>query len=415
MTTAPSPLRVALFLPQLAVSGGLGVYCRSVLEGLLRVGTTEQFEVLAPAEPRQLFPYSGLDDGWKELVADPRVRLTPLAWPTDYPLSQTMDRVLAEPLARSKPDVLHCSYYTGMAHPPCPQLITFHDAGFLENPGTFGDTARQRRESFVAAEPRIRRLVCISTDARDRICRLLPFDPARTEVVHLALADHPDALAAAGNPERMHEPLWPNGETIQSWGSYLFIPVGAATGFNRIRKNVPTAVAAFRARQPKGVKLIIASTGIIHDKLLAELLPESERTGGRSVGDVWRSNDDAIHVLPNLDRGPFLAAMAHARAIVYPTRFEGFGLPSVEAMALGVPLIAGRATSIPEVVGDAGLLIDPDDVAGFTNAYHRVLSDPAVAADLVRRGKARLHFFTLERLGREMLAVYRRAVDRSHQ
>jgi alpha-1,3-rhamnosyl/mannosyltransferase len=114
-------------------------------------------------------------------------------------------------------------------------------------------------------------------------------------------------------------------------------------------------------------------------------------------------------VLPNLEREPFLAAMARSRAVVYPTRFEGFGLPSVEAMALGVPLIAGNATAVPEVVGDAGLLVDPDDVAGFTDAYHRVLNDAALTAELVRRGKQRVVRFTLDRLGEEMLAVYRRA------
>jgi glycosyltransferase involved in cell wall biosynthesis len=395
------------------VSGGLGVYCRTLLEGLLRAGKDESFEVLAPAEPRRLFRYSGLDEGWRALVADPRVHLTPLDWPADYALSLTMDRVLAAPLAASRPDLLHCSYYTGMAKPPCPQLITFHDAGFLENPGTFGQTAMERRESFAAMAPAVTGLVCISADARERICRLLPFDPARAEVVHLALADRPEALAEARRPERLHERLWPNGDTIADWGAYLFVPVGAATGFNRIRKNVPNAVAAFRKLHGSGTRLIIASTGILHDKLLAELLPESERTAGTIVGQGWRSNDDRIHILPNLEREPFLAAMAHAKAIVYPTRFEGFGLPSVEAMALDVPLIAGKATSLPEVVGDAGLLIDPDDVAGFAAAFERVLCDPALSADLVRRGRERVKRFTLERLGAEMLAVYRRAVQSS--
>jgi glycosyltransferase involved in cell wall biosynthesis len=409
VTTHP-PLRIALFVPQLAVSGGLGVYCRSVLEGLLRAGPAETILVLAPAEPRKLFPHSGLEDGWQELVADPRVQLVPLAWPAGYALSQTMDRALAEPLAKLHADVLHCTYYTGMAKPPCRQLITFHDSGFLENPGTFGDTARQRRETFTAMAAQVHRLVFTSGDARDRVCRLLPFDPACTEIVNLSLADRPEALADARNPEWMQTPLWLGGETIGSWGSYLFVPVGAATGFNRIRKNVPTAVAAFRARPLPGMKLIIASTGLIHDKLLAELLPESERASGRMVGDAWRSADDALHVLPNLERAGFLAAMARARAVVYPTRFEGFGLPSVEAMALGVPLIAGNATAVPEVVGDAGLLIDPDDVAGFTEAYHRVLNDAALTAELIRRGKARVSRFSLDRLGEEMLAVYRRAV-----
>lgn len=169
---------------------------------------------------------------------------------------------------------------------------------------------------------------------------------------------------------------------------------------------MPAGVSAFRRLNDPPLKLVIASTGKLHDKLLGELLPADELAGGGVAGGAWRSRDGRVVILPNLDRGPFLAAMSRAVAVLYPTRYEGFGLPAIEAMALGVPLVAGNATSLPEVVGDAGVLVDPDDVEGFTAALRRVRDDAGFVAELVRKGKERAGQFTPERMGAEMRAVF---------
>jgi glycosyltransferase involved in cell wall biosynthesis len=395
-----------LFLPHLGVSGGLGVHCRGLLAALLRVSPNDTFTVFAPERPLDLFPLAGLDDTWQPLVADPRVTLTPLPWPAGASLADPLDPVLAGPVAAARPDVLLCSYYTGMANPPCPQAVVFHDAGFLEFPHVFGETARRRRAAVEAARPAIHTLVCVSGDARDRICRLLPFDPARTAVVWHALSDPPEAFAEAGDRTRFNGPLWDGGDTLADWGRYVFLPVGAATGFNRVRKNVPTGVSAFRRLGDPGLKLVIASTGKLHDKLLGELLPADELAGGGVDRGAWRSRDGRVIILPNLDRGPFLAAMSRAVAVLYPTRYEGFGLPAIEAMALGVPLVAGNATSLPEVVADAGVLVEPDDVEGFTAALRRVRDDAGFVSELVQKGKERAGQFTPERMGAEMRNVF---------
>ncbi|MGL6096140.1 MAG: glycosyltransferase, partial [Fimbriiglobus sp.] len=230
-------MRIALFLPHLGVSGGLGVHCRGLLAALLRTSPADTFAVFTPAEPKQLFPLAGLEDGWQPLVADPRVTFVPLRWPFGLTLAAPLDPALAEPVAAARPDALLCSYYTGMLSPPCPQAVVFHDAGFLDNPEVFGKTARIRRATVDAIRPAISRLVCVSADAKARICAKLPFDPDQADVVHHALSDTPEAMAEAVRTEA------PGGS---AWGRYLFLPVGAATGFHRRRKNVPTAVAAFR-------------------------------------------------------------------------------------------------------------------------------------------------------------------------
>jgi glycosyltransferase involved in cell wall biosynthesis len=405
-------VRLTMFLPHLAVTGGLGVHCRSLLAALLRtVDCSDRIAVLAPAEPTQLFPTSGLDESWRPLVADPRVEFLPVDWPADHPLARPLDAAILDVVRRSRPDVFYASYYTGLADPPCPQVVTFHDAGFLDFPHVFGDTANQRRETLARIGSKIAFLHCISDDARNRICRLLPFDPARTEVVWHGLSDSEDELDHARGSDGLAEPLWPNGDRIADWGEYLFSPVGAATGFNRVRKNLPIAVEAFRQLVAGGianVRFIIASTGLLHEKMLKELLPEAEYAGGSIVNGDWRSADDRIRILPNLDRGPFLRAMAHSRAIVYPSRYEGFGLPVIEAMALGVPIVASRATSIPEVAGNVGYLVNPDSRDEFRKAMFELLTWPELHAELIENGRKRVAQFTLDRMGESMWKLYRR-------
>src|SRR5262245_22288049 len=136
-------MRIALFLPQLAVAGGLRAYCRSLLRGLLGDGD-DRFDVYIPAEPQRLFPKSGSDESWREIVKSARVTVHPLDWPTDLPLSVPPDPILAAPLRTNRADLLHGAYSTVLAEPISKQVVTIHDAGFLEFPQFYGANVTQR-------------------------------------------------------------------------------------------------------------------------------------------------------------------------------------------------------------------------------------------------------------------------------
>lgn len=168
-------------------------------------------------------------------------------------------------------------------------------------------------------------------------------------------------------------------------------------GSLRPHKNLDTLVDAYielRARTDEtDVKLAIA--GAEYGDSLIEL---QER--------IPCSYRDDIEFLGRVDDETLATLYAHATAFVYPSLYEGFGLPPLEAMAHGTPVIASDRTSIPEVVGDAGVYIDPTDQGDLADALERVLSSESLRDCLREQGRQRYQEFSWERTARETLAVY---------
>jgi glycosyltransferase involved in cell wall biosynthesis len=111
------------------------------------------------------------------------------------------------------------------------------------------------------------------------------------------------------------------------------------------------------------------------------------------------------------DEAQLIALYQGASVFVFPSRYEGFGLPPLEAMAAGVPVVSSNRASLPEVVGNAGLLVDPDDVLEWTRSIKRVLSEDALRAMLIDRGHERVRDFSWQRTAEATLDVYRSVVS----
>jgi glycosyltransferase involved in cell wall biosynthesis len=162
---------------------------------------------------------------------------------------------------------------------------------------------------------------------------------------------------------------------------------------------VTAALLAVRQQLPLPLSLVLAGV----DRGVGEDLSRLAREGGMA---------DAVVRLGSVDDDALGRLYREAAALVYPSRYEGFGLPVLEAMACGTPVIAARAGSIPEVLGDAGILLGPDDTSGWTAAMVGLLRDGEMAARMRAQGLARAAEFTWERTARMTADVYRRVVAR---
>ncbi len=161
-------------------------------------------------------------------------------------------------------------------------------------------------------------------------------------------------------------------------------------------KNVGLLVRALRIlkeRVPFPVRLILAGA---KDPRYPETAQLAEREG--VVHDViWAGQQDTQHLVRLYQQADVLA---------HPSRYEGFGLPVLEAMACGLPVVCSNAASLPEVTGDAAVLLDPDDLPGWVEAMERVLTDTTWAASLRERGRQRAAAYSWSRTAAQTLAIY---------
>ncbi len=284
-------------------------------------------------------------------------------------------------------DVLHSPHYTMPLRHAARSVVTFCDMTFVLHP----DLHQRVKRIFFPTMMRLSarradRLIAISESTRDDLVRMWNVDRSKVTAIPLAA----DAEFRPRSPEEIAEAC---GRYGLRPGDYILY-----VGMLEPRKNVDRLVEAFGtvANGLPDVDLVIAGRrGWMYDQIFARVEALGLRDRVRFTGYV-PSQD-----LPALYGG--------ARLFSYPSRYEGFGLPVLEAMSCGAPVVTTSVSSMPEVAGDAAILVAPDDVAGLAAALLRVSSDAACRDDLRCRGLARAKTFSWERCARETIAVYEAA------
>jgi alpha-1,3-rhamnosyl/mannosyltransferase len=263
------------------------------------------------------------------------------------------------------------------------RVLTIHDLTLLLFPEWH--PAERLARMVPALEPAVTRashIITPSRSTRDDVLKLLPVDPERVSVI-------PEGVAPIFTPRPAAEVaarLAPLG--LRAGGYLLFM------GTIEPRKNLLRLLRAIELT-PATIGPLVLAGGHGWNNAAIRATADRLARGGR-VRSLGYVPDELRPIL-----------LSGARAFVYPSLYEGFGLPPLEAMACGTPVLTSNVSSLPEVVGDAALFVSPDDVDGLAAALARLWDDETLRADLRARGLAQARRFSWERTARSTLDVYR--------
>ena len=273
-----------------------------------------------------------------------------------------------------------------------PSVVTVHDLSWIRYPHTHPAERVKAMEKYF--EPGLRRVSLVLTDSefvKHELIDVFGVEPARIVPVALGL----DPIFKPMSAQQTKAVL-----TAQQLdhGSY-FLSVGTMEP----RKNIETTVTAY-GRLPEAIRkrhplVIVGLRGwrtTSMENILAPLVASGQ-----------------VRTLGYLERSDLAAVTAGALAMVYPSLYEGFGLPPLEAMGCAVPAITSNVSSLPEVVGDTGLMVDPLDIDAMASAMELLASDPVLRGALASKAQARAAQFTWSRCASETAAAYRVAAATS--
>jgi glycosyltransferase involved in cell wall biosynthesis len=307
------------------------------------------------------------------------------------PLGPSLLRVpLGIPLtaARHSLDLLHMTYFLPPIC-PIPTVVTVHDISFRVYPETFSRRDRLLLSWGVPlALRRATRIIAVSEFTKRDLLRRYGVPEEKVRVTHEAAAPEFEPVK---DPTRLQAARRKYGLTF---------PYILSVGNLQPRKNLRALLEAFlSAKSERGIAhrlVVVGKRGWQAAAFLREVGVQGLE--GEVVFTGYVPTED----LPDL--------YSAADLFVYPALYEGFGLPPLEAMACGTPVVASSAASLPEVLGEAALLVDPRDVRAMTSAILRVLGDADLARRLSGLGLAQARRFSWERTARETVEVYREAL-----
>ena len=380
----------ALFLQTPA--NGSGQYLLHLLHALKEVDQQNEY-VLLGAKPlagkgstQTPFPY----------------RVSPVPFPARR--KESFEKVVWEQITgpaaarRAGIDLLHVPYFAPPLFPRTPTVVTIHDVIPLRLPAYQASAMVKAYMRLVArAAHNATLIITDSQHAKQDMIDALRLPAERIRVTYVAAGDEykpitdPALLAQARKRYGLGE-------------RYIFYLGGLDQ-----RKNVPQLVRAFahlykQLDQPD-LQLLISGNP---DKQKGPLFPDP-----RPIAAELGITDQVIYRFVAEEDKP--AMYSGASLYVFPSLYEGFGLPPLEAMSCGAPVVCSNRTSLPEVVGDAAITVDPDDTRSLVEAIRSVLTDSSLAMDLRARALQRATLFNWRKTATETLSVYKEALARSNK
>lgn len=355
---------------------GIGTYIRNLVTELGRLDRDSQYVLLTRPEDASMAATAG--PNFRAVVETSR----------PYSLGEQWRIPLAAARARAK--LLHEPHYVLPPLIRCPTVVTIHDCIHLRFPEYLPS-----RAAFAYAHTMIR----LAARKADRV--LTVSDASKRDILHYT-GVAPEKVVVVHNGLDARFAIVPDADAVDRVRQRFQLdhPFVLYVGNIKPHKNLERLIAAFasmRADGPEGLKLVV-----IGDET-------SKHPGLRQAVHRHRL-DKHVRFFGFQPAATLVTFYRLARTFVFPSLYEGFGLPPLEAMANGTPVVTSNVSSLPEVAGNAALLVDPYDVASIAEGIRRAVTDEALRADLIARGHTRAREFSWARAAADTLAVYREVV-----
>ncbi len=271
----------------------------------------------------------------------------------------------------------------------CKSVITVHDLAFYKFPSKFGFLKCTFKRSITPRSiKRADAIIAVSQSTKNDILAGFDIPEEKVSVVY-------NGVGGRFFPQEDKGALNAVADRYDLNGSFIL-----SVGTLEPRKNIPLLIEAFAIFKKRTGALhklvIVGNPGWLYENIFS-----SPKKFGVE-GDV--------EFLQGVESEDLPLIYQLADLFVYPSLYEGFGLPPLEAMACGTPVITSNVSSLPEVVGDAGILIDPSDAQGLAGEIEKVLGDKGLRMEMSRKGIARSKLFSWEKCARETIAVYNKAM-----
>jgi glycosyltransferase involved in cell wall biosynthesis len=359
--------------------GGNESYAANLIEALAEIDSVNDYTLYVSRNEA----VARFRNRWSNFKVRPTLPHTPLI---RIPLTLSAE-------LRSHPvDVLHVQF-TSPPFAPCPVVVSIHDLSFEHLPETFNRRSRAQLRFTVRRSARsAARVLALSEYARLDIISTYRIAPDLVTAIPIAAPTHFGPVEDEDELQRVRQTYAINGDYILSVGSI------------QPRKNLARLLSAYerlRQNRPPGSVpqlVLVGKRAWLYRKTLKSI----EDLGADVIATGYVPEAD----LPALYSG--------ALCFVYPSFFEGFGLPPLEAMKCGAPVITGDRTSLPEVVGDAGLLVNPFDVDAIASAMATMVDDSILRSRLRTKSLNRAGIFDWRETARRTLEVYKQAADNVH-
>jgi glycosyltransferase involved in cell wall biosynthesis len=338
--------------------GGTEIYLRELLAALAELDQTNEYLVFTNLETQSDLVPKQANFHWKPQAIHARFRPARILWE---------QIVLPFEAARYSLDVLFNPGFTAPIFSPCRQVTVFHDLQHKRHPEYFRwfDLPFWRLLLWASAH-RSHRLIAVSEATRSDLLHFYRIPKERVSVVHHGVEP------AFARLDRSHTE------------SYLL-----CVSTLHPHKNLPRLIRAY-GRKERDFPLILAGLRGFHTETIEQLIEEM-------------GLQDSVQIRGWVPREELYSLYARARAFVYPSMFEGFGMPVLEALAAGIPVACSSIPPLHEVAGDAALFFDPLDEDDITLGIERVMSEPSLQERLATAGRERAHGFTWQKSAEQTL------------